>query len=68
MSSGRPCTEPAEKTARSRRCCAPADIRYVGSHPEAAGLAWSKPTAKVLVSRAGIATPAWLALPNGDVP
>lgn len=41
------------------------DIRYVGSHPEAAGLAWSKPTAKVLVSRAGIATPAWLALPNG---
>lgn len=40
-------------------------IRYVGSHPEAAGLAWSKPTAKVLVSRAGIATPEWLTLPNG---
>ncbi|MCU1419031.1 D-alanine--D-alanine ligase [Mycetocola sp.] len=40
-------------------------IRYVGSHPEAAGLAWFKPTAKVLVSRAGIATPDWLTLPNG---
>lgn len=40
-------------------------IRYVGSHPEGAGLAWFKPTAKVLVSRAGIATPDWLTLPNG---
>ncbi|MET4637941.1 D-alanine--D-alanine ligase [Mycetocola sp. 2940] len=40
-------------------------IRYVGSDPEGAGLAWFKPTAKVLVSRAGIATPDWLALPNG---
>ncbi len=39
-------------------------IPYVGSHPEAAGLAWSKPTAKALVSRAGIATPEWLALPR----
>ncbi|MBG6237631.1 D-alanine-D-alanine ligase [Mycetocola sp. CAN_C7] len=39
-------------------------IRYVGSHPEAAGLAWFKPTAKVLVSRAGIATPDWLSLPT----
>jgi D-alanine-D-alanine ligase len=40
-------------------------IRYVGSHSEGAGLAWSKPTAKALVARAGIATPEWLALPNG---
>ncbi|MCP2030947.1 D-alanine-D-alanine ligase [Okibacterium sp. HSC-33S16] len=40
-------------------------IRYVGSHSESAGLAWSKPTAKALVARAGIATPAWLSLPNG---
>ena len=40
-------------------------IRYVGSHPEGAALAWFKPTAKVLVSRAGIATPDWLTLPNG---
>lgn len=39
-------------------------IRYVGSHPEAAGLAWFKPTAKVLVDRAGYATPKWLALPQ----
>ncbi|MET0480044.1 MAG: D-alanine--D-alanine ligase [Mycetocola sp.] len=39
-------------------------IRYVGSHAEGAGLAWFKPTAKVLVSRAGIATPEWLTLPN----
>jgi D-alanine-D-alanine ligase len=39
-------------------------IAYVGSHPEAAGLAWSKPTAKALVARAGISTPEWLALPR----
>lgn len=39
-------------------------IRYVGSHSEGAGLAWFKPTAKVLVSRAGIATPEWLTLPT----
>ncbi|AWB87791.1 D-alanine--D-alanine ligase family protein [Mycetocola zhujimingii] len=39
-------------------------IRYVGSHAEGAGLAWFKPTAKVLVSRAGIATPDWLTLPT----
>ncbi|RUQ98089.1 D-alanine--D-alanine ligase family protein [Labedella endophytica] len=39
-------------------------IAYVGSHPEAAILAWSKPTAKALVAREGIATPEWLALPR----
>ncbi|MCW4457332.1 D-alanine--D-alanine ligase [Microbacterium sp. MPKO10] len=39
-------------------------IRYVGSHSEAAGLAWFKPTAKVLVDRAGFATPRWLSLPQ----
>ncbi|PFG29689.1 D-alanine-D-alanine ligase [Paramicrobacterium agarici] len=39
-------------------------IRYVGSHSEAAGLAWFKPTAKVLVDRAGFATPKWLSLPQ----
>jgi D-alanine-D-alanine ligase len=39
-------------------------IPYVGSHAEAAGLAWSKPTAKTLVARHGIATPEWLALPR----
>jgi len=39
-------------------------IHYVGSHSESAGLAWFKPTAKVLVSRAGFATPEWLSLPT----
>lgn len=37
-------------------------IPYVGSNSAAARLAWDKPTAKVLVSRAGIATPKWIAL------
>ena len=37
-------------------------IPYVGSNSAAARLAWDKPTAKVLVSRAGIATPRWIAL------
>lgn len=32
-------------------------IPYVGSTPDSARLAWDKPTAKVLVSRAGVATP-----------
>lgn len=35
---------------------------YVGSSPDAARLAWDKPTAKVLVGRAGIATPRSIAL------
>lgn len=33
------------------------DITYVGSQPGASGLAWNKPTAKVIVERAGFATP-----------
>ena len=37
-------------------------IPYVGSRSEASGLAWSKPTAKELVRRAGFATPAGIAL------
>ena len=37
-------------------------IPFVGSTSGAARLAWDKPTAKVLVSRAGIATPRWIAL------
>ena len=32
-------------------------IPYVGSRPEAARLAWDKPTAKAIVARAGVATP-----------
>lgn len=37
---------------------------YVGSRPTAAKLAWNKATAKALVKRAGIATPASLVLPS----
>lgn len=39
-------------------------IPYVGSRPGAARLAWDKPTAKTLVSRAGIATPRSISLPR----
>ena len=39
-------------------------IPYVGSRPGAARLAWDKPTAKVLVSRAGVATPRSITLPR----
>ena len=37
-------------------------IPYVGSRPDAARLAWDKPTAKVLVTRAGLATPPSISL------
>src|SRR5665213_1387630 len=33
------------------------DIPFVGSRSDAARLAWDKPTAKVLVTRAGLSTP-----------
>ncbi|MGO3885097.1 MAG: D-alanine--D-alanine ligase family protein [Mycetocola sp.] len=36
--------------------------RYVGTPAAAAALAWSKPTAKALVARAGLATPEWVTL------
>jgi D-alanine-D-alanine ligase len=39
-------------------------IPFVGSRTDASRLAWSKPTAKALVSRAGIATPASVTLPK----
>ncbi|UFS58361.1 D-alanine--D-alanine ligase family protein [Subtercola endophyticus] len=39
-------------------------IAYVGSQSAAAQLAWHKPTAKVLVSRAGFATPDSITLPR----
>ncbi|MCU1477147.1 MAG: D-alanine--D-alanine ligase [Subtercola sp.] len=39
-------------------------IAYVGSESAAAQLAWHKPTAKVLVSRAGYATPDSITLPR----
>jgi D-alanine-D-alanine ligase len=38
------------------------DIPFVGSRAEATRLAWDKPSAKAVVSRAGIATPASLTL------
>lgn len=37
-------------------------LPYVGSRPEAARLAWDKPTAKAIVARAGVATPRSLTL------
>ncbi|XUK64731.1 D-alanine--D-alanine ligase [Plantibacter sp. RU18] len=39
-------------------------VTYLGAHSEAAALAWHKPTAKTLVSRAGIDTPEWITLPT----
>ena len=39
-------------------------IPYVGSRPGAARLAWDKPTAKTLVARAGVPTPASVSLPR----
>ena len=40
------------------------DIPFVGSKSDAARLAWDKPTAKVLVGRAGVATPRSITLPR----
>lgn len=39
-------------------------IPFVGSRSDSARLAWSKPTAKVLVGRAGVATPISVTLPR----
>jgi D-alanine-D-alanine ligase len=39
-------------------------IPYVGAEAEAAGLAWSKPTAKAVVARAAVPTPASVTLPR----
>jgi len=41
-----------------------AGIPYVGSDSVASRLAWDKPGAKARVSKAGIATPEWVALPH----
>jgi D-alanine-D-alanine ligase len=40
------------------------DIPFVGSKSDSARLAWDKPTAKVLVGRAGVATPRSITLPR----
>lgn len=39
-------------------------VPYVGSDAEAARLAWDKPTAKTLASRAGVSTPRSITLPR----
>jgi D-alanine-D-alanine ligase len=39
-------------------------IPYVGSRAEASRLAWDKPTAKTIVGRAGVSTPASITLPR----
>ena len=41
-----------------------AGVPYVGSGPASCRMAWDKPTAKALVSRAGLATPASVVLPH----
>lgn len=43
-----------------------AQIRYVGSQAEGARLAWNKPTAKILLARHGLQTPASITLPNSS--
>jgi D-alanine-D-alanine ligase len=40
------------------------DIPYVGSDARSARLAWDKPSAKAVLSEAGIPTPEWVALPH----
>lgn len=40
------------------------DVRYVGARPDACRVAWDKPTAKSVVRRAGLRTPASVALPK----
>jgi D-alanine-D-alanine ligase len=39
-------------------------IPFVGSRSDAARLAWDKPTAKIIVARAGVATPRSITLPR----
>lgn len=39
-------------------------IPFVGSHADAARLAWDKPIAKIIVGRAGVATPRSITLPR----
>ena len=39
-------------------------VPYVGSRADASRLAWDKPTAKIIVGRAGVSTPVSIALPR----
>jgi D-alanine-D-alanine ligase len=41
-----------------------AEVPYVGSLPDACRIAWDKPTAKALASRAGLSTPGSIVLPS----
>jgi D-alanine-D-alanine ligase len=41
-----------------------AGVPYVGSGPDACRIAWDKPTAKALLARPGLATPASVVLPH----
>ncbi len=41
-----------------------AGVPYVGSTPDACRIAWDKPTAKALLVRAGLSTPASVSLPH----
>ncbi len=43
-----------------------AQIRYVGTQAEGARLAWNKPTAKILLARHGVQTPASITLPSSS--
>jgi D-alanine-D-alanine ligase len=47
-----------------RALLASAGVPFVGSESDAARLTWSKPTAKTLVARAGLHTPASVTLPK----
>lgn len=41
-----------------------AGLPYVGSRPHACRIAWDKPIAKAVAAHAGVATPAWVTLPE----
>ena len=56
--SGPRCTARAARTAPCAALLEFLGIPFVGSRSDAARLAWDKPTAKVLVARAGVSTPA----------
>ena len=43
-----------------------AQIRFVGTQAEGARLAWNKPTAKILLARHGVQTPASITLPSSS--
>jgi D-alanine-D-alanine ligase len=48
-----------------QRLCEEANLRYVGSGPEASALAMDKPASKLRFRRAGLATPDWVVVDRG---